>query len=304
MSLDLVAVGETMWTFATADLAPLAEGRDWLAAAGGAESNVAAAVAGLGLSAGWIGRVGADAFGRAVVDELTGLGVDCSAVVVDPDRPTGLMFKGAVEGDRCEIEYRRRGSAGSALRPEDLDEALLRSAAAVHVTGITACLSEEAGQAALRALELAGGLRSFDPNIRPQLWRDDLAPLVRRLIGLADVCFCGLSDAALLLGGTEPEACATALVALGPRTAVVTLGSEGALALEDGAFARVAPSPVDAVDPVGAGDAFAAGFLAARLRGEPLQASLALGADLGAAATTSRRDIPPRRAAVRAPAAP
>lgn len=280
-----------MWTFATEDLAPLARGERWTTYAAGAESNVAAGVAALGLSAGWVGRVGADAFGRAVLDELTGLGVDCSRVVVDDARTTGLMFKGAVEGERCEIEYRRAGSAGSALAADDLDEDYVASARAVHVTGITACLSESAGLAALRAFELARGLRSFDPNIRPQLWRDDLAPLVHRLVSMSDVCFCGLADAELLTGASGPKRCAGALAELGPATVVVTLGSRGALALENGKYTEAAPSAADVVDPVGAGDAFAAGFLAARLRGEPLESSLALGAERGAAATGSRRDV-------------
>lgn len=293
MSVDLLGIGETMWTFATADLAPLAEGQRWVTQPGGAESNVAAGIAAQGLSAGWIGRVGDDAFGRAVVDELDALAVDCSRAVVDPDRPTGLMFKGAVEGERCEIEYRRHGSAGSALRAEDLDVEYVGAARAVHVTGITACLSEEAGRAALHAFELATGLKSFDPNVRRQLWRDDRAPLVRRLISMADVCFCGLADAELLTGHTEPERCATALAELGPETVIVTLGSRGALGLEGGRLTTVPPRPVAVVDPVGAGDAFAAGFLAARLHGEPFEASLALGAELGAATTATRRDVVP-----------
>lgn len=291
MTVDLVGVGETMWAFATADLAPLAEGRYWVTQPGGAESNVAAGVAALGLSAGWIGRVGADAFGRAVLDELDALGVDCSRAIVDESRPTGLMFKGAVDSERCEIDYRRRGSAGSALSAEDLDADYLASARAVHVTGITACLSEGAAGAAVRALELAQGLRSFDPNVRPQLWREDRAPVVRRLISLADVCFCGLPDAGLLTGHTRPEDAASALAELGPATVILTLGSRGALALEDGRFTSVAPQPVEIVDPVGAGDAFAAGFLAARLVGEPLRAALEQAARMGADATRTRRDV-------------
>ncbi len=291
MSVDLVGVGETMWAFATADLAPLAEGQRWVTHPAGAESNVAAGVAAQGLSAGWIGRVGDDAFGRAVLDELDALGVDCSRAVIDPDRPTGLMFKGAVEGERCEIDYRRHGSAGSALRAEDMDTGYVAGARAVHVTGITVCLSEEAGRAALRAFELATGLKSFDPNVRRQLWREDRAPLVRRLISMSDVCFCGLADAELLTGRTEPEACATALAELGAGTVIVTLGSRGALALEDGAFATVAPHPVELVDPVGAGDAFAAGFLAGRLREEPLETALEQAARMGAEAARTRHDV-------------
>jgi len=109
VSADLVTVGETMWNFATADLAPLAAAARYETMACGAESNVAVGVAGLGLRARWVGRVGDDAFGRAVVGELSALGIDCSPVVTDPERPTGAMFKGAVDGDGCEIAYLRPG---------------------------------------------------------------------------------------------------------------------------------------------------------------------------------------------------
>jgi 2-dehydro-3-deoxygluconokinase len=292
VSLDLVGVGETMWAFATEDRAPLAQGMRWTTYAAGAESNVAAGAAALGLAAGWVGRVGADSFGRAVLDELAGLGVDCSRAVVDDSRPTGLMFKGAVEGERCEVDYRRSGSAGSALCAEDLDEGYVSSARCVHVSGITACLSDTAARAAERAFELARGLRSFDVNVRPRLWRDEHAPVVRKLVARADVCFCALADAELLTGASGEQECLEALAALGPGTVVLTLGARGALALEDGRLTRVEARPVDVVDPVGAGDAFAAGFLTARLNGEPLASSLALGAERGAAATRTRRDVP------------
>jgi 2-dehydro-3-deoxygluconokinase len=292
VSLDVVGVGETMWAFATDDGAALADATRWTTYAAGAESNVAAGAAALGLSTGWIGRVGADAFGRAVLDELGRLGVDHSHTVVDEERPTGLMFKGAVDGERCEVEYRRRGSAGSALCADDLDATYVGSARCVHVTGITACLSEEAAGAAAHAFELASGLRSLDVNVRRQLWRDEHAPVVRALVAKADVCFCGLADAELLTGAAGPERCAEALAGLGRTTVVVTLGARGALALEDRHRAYVEARPVEVVDPVGAGDAFAAGFLASRVRGEPLESSLALGAECGAAATRSRRDVP------------
>ncbi len=72
---------------------------------------------------------------------------------------------------------------------------------------------------------------------------------------------------------------------------ILTLGSRGALALEDGRFTSVAPQPVEIVDPVGAGDAFAAGFLAARLQEEPLGAALEQAARMGADATRTRRDV-------------
>jgi 2-dehydro-3-deoxygluconokinase len=214
---------------------------------------------------------------------------------VDETRPTGLMFKGAVHGERCEVDYRRRGSAGSALAAEDLDEEYVASARCVHVTGITPCLSDTAAGAAVRAFELARGLRSFDVNVRPQLWRDEHGPIVRGLVAVADVCFCGLADAELLTGASGAEACADALAALGPRTVVVTRGAGGALALEDGRLLRSEAIPSEVVDPVGAGDAFAAGFLAAGLRGKPVEASLALGAECGAAATRIRGDVVARR---------
>jgi 2-dehydro-3-deoxygluconokinase len=293
---DLVTVGETMWTFATDDLAPLDRGQRFATMACGAESNVAAGVAALGLAARWIGRVGDDAFGRAVLAELGALGVDCSLAVVDRERPTGLMFKGAVDGEACEILYARRGSAGSRLSPTDLDAASFAGARALHLTGITACLSASAAAATERALELArevGAWCSFDTNLRPQLSRDDPRARVRGLVSRADVCFAGVRDAELLTGAETIEEAAAGLAGLGPSTVVVTQGSRGAVAWSEDELLHAEPAAVVPVDPVGAGDAFAAGFLGGRLQDLSTPECLALGARLGAEATTSRRDAVP-----------
>jgi 2-dehydro-3-deoxygluconokinase len=165
------------------------------------------------------------------------------------------------------------------------------------VTGVTASLSASAAAAAERALELgrgAGAWCSFDTNLRPRPWRDDPRAPLPALVSHADVCFAGLAHAELLTGATGGEAAAAQLARLGPATVVITLGSHGALVCEGDRLLRAEPVPVAAVDPVGAGDAFAAGFPGGRLLGRPIEECLALAARHGAEATTSRRDAAPR----------
>jgi 2-dehydro-3-deoxygluconokinase len=259
----------------------------------GAESNVAMEVASLGLRSGWLGRVGDDPFGMAILDELTAAGVDTSQALVDPDHPTGLMFKGREEREQAEVVYRRSDSAGSKLAPADIDEDYVASARAVHVSGITTALSPDCAAVTERVLALGrahGALTSFDLNIRQALWTSDPSETLRKITAGADICFASKAEAAIVGGSEDPLEAAAALAKLGPTTVIVKLGREGAVGISDGEPFSVPARAVESVDAVGAGDAFAAGFLAARLRGWSLRSALSLAAWCGAEVTTTRSD--------------
>jgi 2-dehydro-3-deoxygluconokinase len=290
---ELVAIGEAMWAFASSDSAGLSRATHYVASAAGAESNVAIGAASLGVSSAWIGKLGDDPFGHAILGQLQDAGVDCSAVSIEESLPTGLMFKGPARDDDTEVVYRRAESAGAALTASDLDRTLLADARVIHVSGITAALSKSCAQVTSTALVLArdgGALASFDLNVRPQLWQRDPAEALRELTALADVCFASAQEAMLLTGRDDPFEAAGEIADLGPSTVVVKLGAEGALALEDGEIIQIPPRVVDAVDAVGAGDAFAAGFLVSRLKHADLRESLAIAAWCGAEVARSRRD--------------
>jgi 2-dehydro-3-deoxygluconokinase len=231
--------------------------------------------------------------------------VDTTHLTTDAVGATGLMFRERRVLGPARVVYARRDSAGSRLTSIDVD----RAAAAggfdglrwLHVTGITPALSIDARAATERAVALAreaGATISLDLNLRRRLWSDDeAAPVLRGLATGADVLLGSADELAVLTGlaaDDDPADLARAATVLGPAIAVAKLGSEGALAVDrDGADLPVARSGVPlsvVVDPVGAGDAFCAGFIAARLDGADLAVALETANACGAAAAASLGD--------------
>ncbi|MFF8562768.1 sugar kinase [Streptomyces albidoflavus] len=299
---DVVCLGESMITFLPDRPGPLAEVPSFTRAIGGAESNVACALAAAGHRARWVSRVGADGFGDHLLAAVAAYGTDTTAVTRDPDRPTGLYFRTADDrgAARHEVAYYRHGSAASAMSPDTVPYAGLAATRVLHLTGITAALSDGC-LALLRDLTAprpGRPLVSFDVNHRPRLWqgRTDGPAVLAELAGRADLVLVGEDEAAEVWDLHTPEAIRAALP--GPRHLVVKRGSRGALAY-DGRTATEEPAPtVDVVAPVGAGDAFAAGFLSALLRGLSARDRLRHGHLMAAAALTVPGDLtaPPARA--------
>jgi 2-dehydro-3-deoxygluconokinase len=262
----------------------------------GTETNFAVGLARLGHQVGWFSRVGEDEFGQFIVNFVRGEGVDTSRVIVDPEAPTGILFKEKRELGPRKIQYYRRGSAASRLSPADLDLEYLADTRYLHITGITPALSETACATVFEAARHArsrGVKVSFDPNLRLRLWtRDQARETMRALLPLCDVVLPGLDEAELLVGESDPERAAEALRALGPALAVVKLGPNGALAVGPEGRVRAPGLKLERiVDPVGAGDGFAAGFIAGQLRGLDLAHSLAIANSVGAFATTVVGDV-------------
>ena len=197
--------------------------------------------------------------------------------------------------------YYRAGSAASRLAPADVDAAagLFTSARWLHLTGITPALSEGARAATLAAVERARASRltiSLDINLRRRLWPDGTAATVLRSLAARVDVVLGSPDEAAVVGGSasdDPAALAQTLLALGPSTAVIKLGAGGSLGQERGGrpVHRSALPVATVVDPVGAGDAFCAGFIDARLGGASLERALDAGNACGAAAVSSLGDL-------------
>ncbi|MEV6248074.1 sugar kinase [Streptomyces sp. NPDC051742] len=337
---DVVCVGESMVTFLPVRPGRLADVPAFTRAIGGAESNVACALAAAGHRVKWVGRVGRDGFGDHLVETIGAYGVDVRAVDRDPDRPTGVYFRTA--DDRAtgahEVAYYRTGSAASAMSPATVPYDSVADARILHLTGITAALSADC-LAVLRDLTAprpGRPLVSFDVNHRPGLWRDGAgaaADVLLELARRADLVFVGADEAETLWGVGEPGAIRAVLRE--PAVLVVKRGGEGAVVFERCAASfptpplpepgalppdpRASNSPhaladaggppggaefsvpaprVDVVAPVGAGDAFAAGFLSATLRGLDTRTRLRHGHLMAAAALTVPADLatPPRRA--------
>jgi len=293
---DVVTIGEMMVILVAEQAGALREAATFRRHVAGAEGNVAVGLSRLGCRAGMISRVGDDEFGRAIQFRLRGEAVDITRFVVDPDAPTGVMFRERREIGPTDVIYYRRGSAASRLTPADLDEPYIAGARYLHMSGITPALSTSARETVFAAAEMAKGAGVqvvLDPNMRFKLWsRDEATRVLRDLATRCDLVLPGLDEAEMLTGESDPVAAARQLLALGPTLVIVKLGAAGAVAVDDGGQTLAAATPLARmVDPVGAGDGFAAGFLAGQLRGLDLPTSLAVANRAGAMATTVHADL-------------
>ncbi len=274
----VLTIGETMVQLTPVGLEPLATATALTVDIGGAESNVACHLVRDGIHAAWAGAVGDDPFGQRILATVEARGVDTSLVTVHPDAPTGVYAKDPrPAGTR--VHYYRRHSAASLLGPDVAARLPLSTTPWVHLTGILAALSPscDALVDTILAERARHGLPvSFDVNWRPTLWPDhELA--AERLAELAQRCtivFVGLDEAEALWGTTSPSdvrsmlQCETLIIKDEDREAWAWFGDDVTSAV---------PPPVTVVEPVGAGDAFAAGFLAAHIRGRTPAESLVAG---------------------------
>ncbi len=272
----VVCVGETMAALVPDPAAPLAGAATLRVSVAGAESNTAMYLADHGVPVRWVSAVGADSFGERVRAEVGARGVDVGAVRTDPARRTGLLVKDpAPDGTR--VHYYRAGSAASALGPDLLDDPAVRGAGLLHLTGITPALS--ASCRALVEAALDGPLPvSLDVNFRPALWAPgEAAGMLRRLADRADLVLVGLDEAQALWGGRITGPADVRALLPGPRLLVVKDGAHAATAFDGPAAHAVPALRTTVVEPVGAGDAFAAGLLTGLRRGESLVRALRLG---------------------------
>jgi len=300
MGHDLVGLGEVMLRLAAPPPLRLDQALSLDVQIGGSEANVLAAVSRLGLRTGLITALPAEhAWGDRTVRELWGHGVDCAGVLRRPGSRMGLYFLEYGPPPRAvRVLYDRRESALSQLVPDEVDWGLVRDARMVHLSGITPALGENLRaviRRACREAQEASVPISFDVNYRSRLWsakeaRDFLAeilPAVRYL-------FIGSDDAATVfeLAGT-PEAMLNGLRKIAPAaTIALTLGEAGSAALAGSVVHR--PSrlyTVTTVDRVGAGDAFAAGFLWRVLTGRSVQEAIDAATALAALKCTIWGDI-------------
>ncbi len=293
---EVVCMGEIMVQMNALTRGPLRDVVLFEKHAAGAEGNVAIGVSRLGCSSGIISRVGNDEFGRFLLGALRAERVDTSHVVVDEGAPTGLFFiqRGYPILDKSEAFYYRRNSAGSRLSANDVDEDFVSSAKVFHISGITPALSDSAREATLFAVKAAKRNNvqvSLDTNVRLKLWnieaaRSALFPLCK----IADIVFTSGPDSKIILGEDRPEEIARILHKAGIKTVVVKLGERGAYASSGGDVATQPMIPAYVEDATGAGDSFAATFLATQLKGWKLKDSLLAAATSAALVVSVRGD--------------
>lgn len=259
----------------------------------GAESNVAIGLARLGRTVGYVGRVGADSLGRRILRTLRGEGVDVSGIVRDETAPTAVLLKERLRTGATAVTYHRTGSAGSGLSAADLPPSF-DGVRHVHVTGITLQLSDTARAATLEAMRrarAAGARVSLDANFRRKLASDSqLVATFGEAADLADDVLIGRAEAALCAGASDDEAIDRYAAALNAPIVVVKGRRGGARAFTADGVVEVDAVPTTVIDPVGAGDAFAVGYLHARLDGGGLREALTLGGRVAARVIGSHGD--------------
>lgn len=289
---DVCVIGEAMALLVAADGLPLASSRRFLRSVAGSESNVAVALGRLGYQVCMSGRVGRDPEATWVRGTLQESNVCVSGLVEDQDAPTGLLVRDAPGGRNVTVSYYRHGSAGSRLSADDLRPAEISGARVLFMSGITAMISDSAAACARRAAELARDNSVhvvMDPNIRTRLapvaaWRARLAPLW----DMADTIIIGEAEA----GALRPGCPLNDLARDDRQTVVVRMRDRTARAYRRGSQVEAAvPRLVSVIDPVGAGDAFAAGWISGWLDGRDTAQCLARGHRLASLAVTALGDI-------------
>ncbi len=293
---DVLCVGESMVLLTPPQGIRLGEAGAVGVRVAGAESTVAQYLSDLGHSVVWGSRVGNDPLGDRVVAEISGSGVDVRFVERDPVAPTGVFFKDhGAESTR--VYYYRQGSAAARIDPEFIERLTdaVGQVRVVHLSGVTPALSADcaaASQTLFNRARAGGALCSFDVNYRPGLWSSrEAAGTLLDLARSADLVFVGLDEAQRVWGNDLADAEAVRALIDTPATLVVKNAEVGAMLFEGrnpGVF--VPAPPVQVVEPVGAGDAFAAGVLSGRLREFTAHEQLLLGHRLAAVALQSVED--------------
>ncbi|MDI6772724.1 MAG: sugar kinase [bacterium] len=312
MTYDVVTFGEAMVRLSSPDYRRLEQTPTLDVSAGGAELNVAASVARLGLASAWVSRLPTNPLGRMIANKGREFGVDVGHVIWVDDERAGLYFIEHGAAPRAtQVIYDRKESAFAGIRPGMVDwGALLSRARLLHVGGITPALSASAAQTqreAMIAARAAGCLVSYDLNYRAALWSLEEARAAQLpLMEFVDILVTSLPDqpevTELISGesGADPAGVARRLAErFGFRAALVTMrGTPSVWRTTWTSLAWVAGEvftdrryEIEAVDRIGGGDACVAGFLVGYLEGDPGR-GVRLGNAMSALKQTSPTDWP------------
>ncbi len=302
-TIDALGIGDAMVDLTTfAPSPPPLGGNVWGTAVslspGGTTANIAANLARLGLRSAFAGCVGDDPYGRYIMDVFAKDGVDCDDVMLDYGAFTGIVL--AIVNDSGERTFIAcaKGAAHSRLTQEHISGMDFSRTHVVHISGV--CLVEEPSrQASLQALQKAKMLNIpvyYDPNLRleGEVFPEELRKAQRAAMSAAGIVLIGEEELALIYDTKEISEGAAIALASGSDLVVVKRGAKGVSAFWAGGHYAMLAFKVDALDTTGAGDAFDAGFIAARLRGLELHETLTYASAVAAlkVTQTGSRSIP------------
>ncbi|AXE97918.1 bifunctional 5-dehydro-2-deoxygluconokinase/5-dehydro-2-deoxyphosphogluconate aldolase [Paraburkholderia hospita] len=281
---------------------------------GGSSANIAFGCARLGLNASMLARVGNDHMGRFLTETLTKEGCDVSHVRTDHDRLTALVLLGLKDRDTFPLIFYRENCADMAVDEADFDEAYIASSKALLITG-THFSTEQVNRTSRRALEYArnNDVRTvLDIDYRPVLWgltgkadgetrfvaNESVSAHIQGILPLFDLVI-GTEEEFRIAGGKDSLIeCLREVRKVTPATLVVKRGPLGCQIIDGDVPASIDDAPiqggveVEVLNVLGAGDAFASGFLSGWLRDEPLDAC-ARAANASGALVVSRHGCAP-----------
>lgn len=285
---EVILFGEPLTLFASEHVSDLQHAELFRKFLAGAEVNVSIGLTRLGHPVSYVTKLGNDPFGHFIADKLAKEGIGTQNATFDDAHLTGFQIKSRVENGDPDIFYFRKNSAASTLSPEDIDQVDFAGVRHVHLTGIAPALSDSCRAAAQRLIARArenGATVSFDPNLRPSLWKDE-ATMVRTLNAFAaqsDIVLPGIGEGKILTGFEDPAQIAAFYRSAGAKCVIIKMGGQGAYVSEGTRAFTVPGFKVEKiVDTVGAGDGFSVGVISARLEGKSFEEAVRRGNAIGA----------------------
>jgi 2-dehydro-3-deoxygluconokinase len=275
--VEVVTLGETMLRLSPVTVSTLEEAQQFQVDVAGAESNVAVALARMGLTVGWVSKLVDNSIGRMIAKRIQWHGVDVSRVVWSDRGRNGLYYlEPGVEPRPTRLVYDRADSAFTTTRFEEIDWEYFKKARLVHLSGITPALGKNVDKLTHQIIDhvgQSGALISFDVNFRSKLWspsmaRKMLTPIVKKV----SILICSLNDAATVFGfrSAHAEDVARGLQQTHHNQLVVlTMGDKGAMAFDGQNIWYQDAYQAGSVDRIGRGDSFSAGFLYGYLNNDP-----------------------------------
>ncbi|MET0812026.1 MAG: sugar kinase [Microbacterium sp.] len=294
--IDVLAIGEPLALIDPIESGPLERVDSFKMRVAGAEMNALIGLARLGHSTAFVSAVGDDPFGRLVRRSLQSEGIDTSFVHTGRAH-TGVFFKERLGAHGRRVYYYRDRSAASKTRPGSAIKALdhFRPRIAL-MSGLTLGLGTgdglgSAAETMIHEAHRRGCTVVFDANLRPGIWHGETArEQFASVAGHLDHLLAGESELATLSADADVERSVAELLALGLSSVVVKYGREGSTVHTAAGSTSIRPHVVEAVDSIGAGDAFAAGFTSGLLRGWSPNSAARLGSAMGAHAVAGTGD--------------
>ncbi|MFX1299368.1 MAG: carbohydrate kinase family protein [Promethearchaeota archaeon] len=273
----VACLGEALIDFIAEEKGSLDIGASFRKYPGGAPANVAVGISRLGVTCGFIGKVGADSFGAFLKTSLKENGVNIEGIVDTKEAPTALAFVSrSTTGERHFLFY-RDPCADVLLTEGDLHQDWLRKIKYLHVGGVS-LTRNPSRQTTFRAIELArknGAVIAFDPNLRLNLWSGGLhecRKVLQKVLTRTDVFLPSQQELLLIMDTEQIDDALSHVHQLGPHTICLKCGADGSrisTKTANGKYDKFSEKALDVnvVDTTGAGDGFNAGFIAGLVKG-------------------------------------